>query len=143
MNKFYTIPNQNKYVTGEQEQDIRDIQSITSINILKRDCSNDTEIGKSANFQEIDITNKKKSKQIFKNAIICHGVKGSTVLEILQLKLGELRKSNVLLITSEHTVKLDSSELKRLEETLEICSYLGISRVSILKGGLKNYLSSQ
>jgi len=47
----------------------KDLQSITSINILKRDSGNDTEIGKSVKFKIIDLTNKKKVKAIFKDAI--------------------------------------------------------------------------
>lgn len=142
MNKLYSCSNQNKYVTSEiDEQNAKDIQSITSINILKRDCSNDTEIGKNVKFAFIDLTNKKKAKTHFKDAIIPHGVKGSSALEVLQSSLCDLRKCNVLIITSDHKVKLDSSEVKRLEETLQVCSYLGISRVSVLKGGLKGYIN--
>ena len=46
-NKFYLNYNQNKYITGDEEkQDDKELKAITSINILKRDCSSDTEIGK-------------------------------------------------------------------------------------------------
>ena len=144
MNKFYSTSNQNKYVTGTSEsQDPRDIDSITSINILKRDSSNDTEIGKSVRFKLIDLTLKKKTRTMLKDTITVHGTKDKTPLELLQEMASDLRKYNVLLITSDHKVKLDSSELKRKMETIEILKYLGISRVSVLKGGFKNYLESQ
>lgn len=71
-------------------------------------------------FRLIDITNKKKAKSTFPNSLICHGVKGSTPLEILQSQMGELRKSEVLILCSDHKTKLDSAERKRLEEVLEI-----------------------
>lgn len=67
-NKFHLASCQNKYVTGdEQNQCAKELSSITSINVLKRDCSNDTEIGKHVALKYIDITGKKKTKQIFKD----------------------------------------------------------------------------
>lgn len=143
MNKLYTTSNQNKYVTSDvDEKSDKDIHSITSINILKRDCSNDTEIGKNVNFKIIDLCNKKKAKTLFKDSVVPHGNKHMTALEVIQEQLGDLRKGNVLIITSDHKAKLDTAEQTRLEETLEICSYLGLSRVSVMKGGLKGYLNN-
>mmetsp|Transcript_13399 Transcript_13399/g.11895 ORF Transcript_13399/g.11895 Transcript_13399/m.11895 type:complete len:112 (+) Transcript_13399:237-572(+) len=68
-NKHYTDFTQNKYVTGEDKSDEKDLQSLTSINLLKRDYSNATEIGKNVAIRFIDLTLKRKTKQAFKNII--------------------------------------------------------------------------
>ena len=52
--------------------------------------------------------------------------------------LGELRKG-IILICSDHRENLDTAEMARLNETKEILAYLGLSKVSVLKGGVKNY----
>ena len=141
MNKFYTTSNQNKYVTCDQEvQDQRDLHSITSINILKRDWGNDTEIGKNVKFMIIDLTLKKKTQAVFPDSIVLHGVKGKSALEVLESLGSQLGKYNILIITSDTKGRLDKDEKARLAQTLEDCTQLGLSRVSVLKGGLKHYL---
>ena len=143
LNKLYTTSNQNKYVSScSDDPDERDLHYITSINILKRDWGNDTEIGKNVSFRVIDLTGKKKAKTLFRDLIVCQGVKQSNAFEVIQTHAPDLHKSNVLIITSDQKVKLGEGEVIRLQATLDACSELGISRVSVLKGGLKGYLAA-
>lgn len=131
MNKFHTNSDQNKYVTNNQEgQDAKDIQSITSINILKRDCSNDTAIGKNVKFQIIDLGGRKKLKTLWKDALTLS--KKTTVSDILETNLSALKKSNVLIVLSDSKSKIDKEEKAKLEEVLFESNRLGISRVSVL-----------
>lgn len=119
----------------------RDIQSITSINILKRDCGNDTEIGKCVNFKIIDLTCGKKFWRKFKESILWYEVKGKSMQDILQEQSLELKRCNILIITSDRKINISDKESSRLEDVIETLSSLGLSKVSVLKGGLKSYLT--
>lgn len=117
----------------------KDFQSITSINMLKRDCGNDTEIGKSVNFKIIDLSSNKKFVKWWKELIICSKIKGKKTKDVLDSWYQELKKSNILIVTSSHKQKISDKEKIKLQETLEILASLGLSRVSVLKGGAKGY----
>lgn len=108
-------------MTGDEEkQDEKELKSITSINLLKRDCSNATEIGKNVDIKYIDLTLKKKTKQHFKDLISCFGIKNTDPAEILRDKAADLKRHNILLLTSDQKSKLDSAESIRLSKALEI-----------------------
>ena len=119
----------------------KDVQSLTCISILKRDWGNDTEIGKSVIFKIIDLTKGKKYWKKHKNSILWYCVKGKSAQEILEDQLSELKRSNILIITTDRKISISDKERERLDEIIGILSSLGISRVSVLKGGFKNYLT--
>lgn len=119
------------------------MQSITSINILKRDSGSDTEIGKSVVYKAIDITTKKKLKGMFKNAIDITETREEWILDVLHDNIWALKKGNPIVITSDEPSKLDGDEGTRLKFVLEILAALKVSRVSVLRGGLKEYLQSR
>ena len=110
--------------------------------MLKRDWGSDTEIGKCVCFKTIDLTWGKKFWKKYKESILWFDIKGKSARDILESQWQELKKSNILIITSNHKAKISDKEKNRLKEVIEILASLELSRVSVLKGGLKNYLAN-
>ena len=61
--------------------------------------------------------------------------------DILQEQSLELKRCNILIITSDRKINISDKESSRLEDVIETLSSLGLSKVSVLKGGLKSYLT--
>lgn len=146
MNKLHLNDDQNKYVASDRDLEgnvlsQRDVQAITKINFLKRDCSDDTEVGKNVHFKVVDLTPKRRFVAKCKSAIAPFGIKGATMLDVLKTNLSELKRSNVLVVASDHRRFLEAAEASKLGDTLNTLSDLGVSRVSVLKGGFKGYMS--